>query len=78
MAVNKEKVTDLINRLSEEDLELVTVLLERLAKYKYYREIPIDDEPTTTDDLDAIHAAHEALEKGELIDLKDIEDELRN
>ncbi|MCK8490191.1 hypothetical protein M0651_23805 [Paenibacillus sp. MBLB2552] len=78
MAVSKEKVTDLINRLSERDLELVTELLERLAQNNFYREIPIDDEPTTQDDLDAIHAAHEALKKGELIDLQDIEDELRS
>jgi hypothetical protein len=78
MAVNKEKVNNLINRLSERDLELVTDLMERLAQQNYYREIPIDDEPTTQDDLEAIRAAHEALEKGKLIDLKDIEDELRS
>lgn len=78
MAINKEKVNDLINRLSNKDLELVYELLERLTQNKYDREIPIDDEPTTQDDIDAIHAAHEAFEKGELIDLKDIEDELRN
>ncbi|WP_198524726.1 hypothetical protein [Paenibacillus phocaensis] len=42
------------------------------------REIPLDDEPTTQDDLDAINQAREAYLKGELIRLKDVEDELRS
>jgi len=77
LAVSKERLNYLINRLSEKDLELVTDLMERLAQYDS-REIPIDDEPTTQEDLDAIRAAHEAMEKGELISLKDIENELRS
>jgi hypothetical protein len=37
------------------------------------REIPLDDEPTTRDDLDAINRANDAYLKGELINLKDVE-----
>lgn len=73
MAVSKERINYLVNQLTEKDLELVTELMERLANPT----IPNDDEPTTQSDLDAIRTAHEALEKGELIDLKDIENELR-
>jgi len=77
LAVSKERLNYLINRLSEKDLELVSDLMERLAHYNS-REIPIDDEPTTQEDLDAIKAAHEAMEKDDLISLKDIEHELRS
>ncbi|MBP1155075.1 MULTISPECIES: hypothetical protein [unclassified Paenibacillus] len=77
MAISKDRINDLINRLSDKDLELVTDLMERLTQHNK-REIPIDDEPTTQDDLNAIKAAHEALKKGELINLKDIEHELRS
>ncbi|WJH36609.1 hypothetical protein MJA45_02475 [Paenibacillus aurantius] len=78
MAVNKERINDLINRLSEKDLELVTDLMERLAQNRSYDDIPVDDEPTTQEDLDAIKNAHEALKRGDLISLKDIEHELRS
>lgn len=44
--------------------------MERLA-HNNSKEIPIDDEPTTQEDLEAIKAAHEAMENGELISLKD-------
>lgn len=78
MAVSKDRVHDLINRLSDKDLELVSDLMERLTQLNNYREIPLDDEPTTQEDLDAIKAAEEAFVKGELISLKDIEHELRS
>jgi hypothetical protein len=41
------------------------------------REIPLDDEPTTQDDLDAIDRANNAYLKGELINLRDVEQDLR-
>ena len=78
MAVSKDRINHLINHLSERDLELVTDLMERLIQSNYISEIPLDDEPTTQDDLNAIKAAHDAMEKGELINLKDIEHELRD
>lgn len=78
MAISKERINDLINRLSEKDLELVTDLMERLANSSSHRDIPLDDEPTTQDDLDAIKSAYEAMDKGELISFKDIEHELRS
>jgi hypothetical protein len=77
LAVSKDRLHDLINHLSDHDLELISDLVERLAQHNV-RHIPMDDEPTTQDDLDAIQAAHEAMKKGELISLKDIEHELRN
>lgn len=77
MAVSKERLNELINHLSNHDLELVSDLVERLTQLNE-RRIPIDDEPTTQDDFNAIHAAQEAMKKGELISLKDIEHELRN
>ncbi len=77
MAVSKERINDLINQLSDKDLELVTDLMERLTQFNNYKDVPIDDEPTTQEDLDSIKAAREAYTNGELISLKDVEHELR-
>ena len=78
MAISKDRLFYLINRLTDNDLELVTDIMERLIQNNTETKIPIDDEPTTEDDILAIKAAHEAMNKGELINLKDIENELRN
>ena len=78
MAVSKDRINDLIDRLSEKDFELVSDLIERLTYTSTKGEIPLDDEPTTQEDLDAIKDASEAYLKGELISLKDVEHELRN
>ncbi len=78
MAVSRNRIIDLINQLSDKDLELITDLMERLTKLKNYNEFPIDDEPTTQEDFDAIKAAQEAYKNDELISLKDIEHELRS
>jgi hypothetical protein len=51
VAVSKERINFLINHLSEKDLELVTDLLERLNELNKYSDIPLDDEPTTQEDL---------------------------
>ena len=51
--------------------------MERLTQHNNQTEIPLDDEPTTQNDLNAIQAAHEAMKKEELINLEDIEHELR-
>lgn len=78
MAVNKERFNELLDQLSDKDLELVFELMKRLSKSPTTRDIPFDDEPTTQADLNAIKDAHEAYLKGELINLKDVEHELRN
>ncbi|MFD0675254.1 hypothetical protein [Cohnella sp. GCM10027633] len=78
MAISKERFNELLDRLSDKDLELVSELMERLSHSSIKKEIPLDDEPTTQDDLDAINNAHKAYLKGELINLKDVEHELRN
>ncbi|WP_159887371.1 hypothetical protein [Paenibacillus puerhi] len=78
LAVSKERINYLINQLSEKDLGLITDIIERLAQNNKQTNISIDDEPTTEDDLSAIRAAHKAIKQGELINLKDIEHELRN
>lgn len=72
-AISKERITDLINHLSEKDLELVGDLLERLIQPKLTLELPLDDEPTTPDDFSVIKAAHNVIENDELMNLKDIE-----
>jgi hypothetical protein len=78
LAISKERFNELLDRLSDKDLDLVSELMERLSQSSTKRDIPLDDEPTTQDDLDAINNAHEAYLKGELINLKDVEHELRS
>ncbi|TJY42453.1 hypothetical protein E5161_10730 [Cohnella pontilimi] len=78
MAISKERFYELLEQLSEKDLELVSELMERLSQTSTKRVIPLDDEPTTEDDLESIRKAHDAYLKGDLISLKDVEDELRN
>jgi len=78
MAISKERIEYLINHLNDKDLELVTDLMERLVQNSTSTDVPIDDEPTTEDDIKAIQAAHKALNNSELIDLEDIEHELRS
>ncbi|XID91557.1 hypothetical protein ACF3MZ_24075 [Paenibacillaceae bacterium WGS1546] len=79
MAISKERFNELLERLSDKDLELVSELMERLLQSSpTERVIPLDDEPTTQDDINAINDAHKAYLKGELINLKDVEHELRN
>lgn len=78
MAVSKDRILNLINRLSDNDLELVTDLMERLTKDNTDYDYPLDDEPTSYEDLEAIKEADTAFEKGELVRLKDVEHELRS
>ncbi|QHT61316.1 hypothetical protein GXP70_16035 [Paenibacillus lycopersici] len=78
MAVSKERFNELFDRLSVKDLELVSEIMERLSQSDANKKIPLDDEPTTQDDLNAINNAREAYLKGELLTLKDVEHELRN
>ena len=73
VAINKERFNELIDRLSDKDLELLFELMECLSQTSIKREISLDDEPATQDDLNVINKAHEAYLKGELISFKDIE-----
>jgi len=77
LAISKERFNELLDRLSDKDLELVSEVMERLTQSPSKRD-PLDDEPTTQDDLEALGKAHEAYLKGELINLKDVEHELRS
>lgn len=47
MAISKERFNELLERLSDIDLELVSELMERLSQSSIRREVPLDDEPTT-------------------------------
>lgn len=79
MAISKDRISELLNRLSDNDLELVAELMERLVTSdNVTRIIPLDDEPTTKEDIDSINKANEAYLNGELISFKDVEHELRN
>ena len=79
MAIRKDRISELLNQLSDNDLELIAELMERLVNSENVtRFIPLDDEPTTQEDIDSINKANEAYLKGELINLKDVEHELRN
>ncbi|WP_059052837.1 hypothetical protein [Paenibacillus senegalimassiliensis] len=78
MAISKERINELLDQLSKKDFELVSELVERLSQRSLDRKIPLDDEPTTQDDLNAINAAQDAYLKGELVNLKDVENELRS
>lgn len=78
MAVSKEQLTKLIQQLSDDALPIAAEFLEVLASHPKYRVIPLDDEPTTEDELKQIQEAKEAFARGEGIKLEDVIDELLN
>lgn len=78
MAVSKEQLAKLIQQLSDDALPIAAEFLEVLVSHPKYRVIPLDDEPTTEDDLKQIHEAKEAFARGEGIKLEDVIDELLN
>ncbi|MCM3042542.1 hypothetical protein M3201_23070 [Paenibacillus motobuensis] len=43
MAINKERFNELLDRLSDKDLELVSELMECLSQTSIKRKIPLDD-----------------------------------
>lgn len=78
MAITKKDLNKLIQQLSDDALPEAADFLEKLVHDPKHRYIPWDDEPTTKEDLEEIKRAKEAFERGEGINLKDIEDELFN
>lgn len=78
MAASKDQLNKLIQQLSNDALPIAAEFLEVLVSHPRYRIIPLDDEPTTEDDLKQIQEAKEAFARGEGIDLKDVIDELLN
>ncbi|XID91564.1 hypothetical protein ACF3MZ_24110 [Paenibacillaceae bacterium WGS1546] len=78
MAVSKEQLTKLIQQLSDDALPIAAEFLEVLVSHPRYRVIPLDDEPTTEDDLKQIQEAKESFARGEGIKLEDVIDELLN
>jgi hypothetical protein len=78
MAVSKKELSDLLEKLSDKDVPLVAELIHRLISHPLDSNIPYDDEPLTADDIEAIEKARLEFKKGLTINLKDIEDELRN
>jgi hypothetical protein len=77
MALSKKELTDLIDKLSEQDIPLVADLVKRLIHPSDYH-IPYDDEPLTEDDHLAIREAREEYLEGKTIKFEDILDELQN
>jgi len=78
MAVSKEELANLLEKLSDTDLPLVADLVYRLISHPLDVNIPFDDEPLTDDDIKAIEKARWEYKNGLTVNLKDIENELRN
>ncbi|MCR8644480.1 hypothetical protein NV379_17635 [Paenibacillus sp. N1-5-1-14] len=78
MAITKEDLNKLIQKLSDDVLPEAAKYLENLVSKSAQREIPWDDEPTTQDDLDVIKKAKEAFTRGDTIKLKDVVNDLLN
>jgi hypothetical protein len=78
MAVSKKELSDLVEKLSDKDVSLVADLIHRLISHPLDSNIPFDDEPLTDVDIKAIEKARLEFKNGLTINLKDIEDELRN
>lgn len=72
MAISKEELHRLIDRLSDEQVQLLADVLPSIV-------IPVDDEPLTPEDMQAIQEAREEFERGESIPLdqllRDMDDE---
>lgn len=77
MAISKTELSKMIHKLPEKDLDLVHSLVKRLISINDSH-IQYDDEPLTEDDKRAIHESKLEYHQGKSINLRDIEDELRN
>jgi hypothetical protein len=78
MAVSKkEELSELIDKLSDNDISLVADLIKRLIHPADYH-IPYDDEPLTEDDIQAIQEARQEYLEGKTIKFEDIMHELQN
>ncbi|PWV87366.1 hypothetical protein DFQ01_1622 [Paenibacillus cellulosilyticus] len=77
MAINKKELSELINKLSDNDIPLVADLVKRLIHPADYH-IPYDDEPLTQDDIEAVDEANQEFLEGKTIKFEDIKHELQN
>jgi len=78
LAVSKKELANLIQQLPDKDIPLVADFLKRLISNPLDTHIPYDDEDLTEEDLKAIEKAELEFKQGRLINLKDIEHDLRN
>ncbi|QUH26622.1 hypothetical protein [Serpentinicella alkaliphila] len=78
MALSKNDLNELVQKLSDKDIPLVADFLKRLISHPQDSNIPYDDESLTDDDLRAIEASKTEFQQGKTIRLKDIENDLRN
>lgn len=76
--MNIERLSEMIQELSDADFALVSGLVERLSGENNGFLFPLDDEPTTTLDREDVKAATENPNQDEWISFTDIENELRN
>ena len=67
--MSRETLHDLIDRISEEELPAARRFLEYLATSPAYRaalSAPLDDEPVTASDAEAIARAREEIREGKV------------
>ena len=79
MVIKKENLKKIIQQLPEESLPKAGEFLKNLlSESSSHRYIPIDDEPTTDEDLQDIREAREEFKRGEGIKFSDVKNELYN
>lgn len=76
--MDRERLSEMIHYSSDTNLALVGGLVERLVNEQKSFDFPLDDEPTTVGDLQAIQNAYKDMKNNKLISFSDIENELRN
>lgn len=79
MSMAKDKLHELVDELPEEETPAAQRFLEYLRDVKKksstFKNAPIDDEPLTKEELDAIHEAEKAINNGETKDLEEFKRE---
>lgn len=63
--MNIERLSEMIQELSDADFAIVSGIVERLSTKKSGFNFPLDDEPTTIEDLEAIKIAMTDVEKSD-------------
>ena len=76
MAIKKSELSEMVKRLSDNDIPLVYNLLTRLITSPKDDHIPYDDEPLTDEDLKAIKEAEEDYKQRKTIRFEEIENEV--
>lgn len=78
LSMNIERLSKMIQELSHADFAIVSGIVERLSTKNSSFDFPLDDEPTTIEDLEDIKIATSSLNRDEWISFTDVENELRN